>query len=164
MARQAAAEQKLARELQRQSDTITVLGKALTERISFAVVVDIIDGDTLSIVHEDKQSGVRVVGIDCPKSDQPFGREAKRFTSDFCLKENIELSGGEIDREGRRLADVVVVNQKSLREALLSAGLAWHDTPTNNDPKLAKLQAEAKAAKVGLWADDDAVPPWEWSE
>ena len=57
--------------------------------------------------------------------------------------------------------DVVDTEGRSLQNGLLKAGFAWAVEP---DSELAKLQAEAKAAKRGLWADEDAVPPWEWSE
>ncbi|MFC1759324.1 thermonuclease family protein [Planctomycetota bacterium] len=69
---------------------------------------------------------VRVVGIDCPEFDKPFGNEGKQLTMAFCLRKNVELIGEEVDRDGRRLADVIV-DGKSLRDALLTAGLAWHD-------------------------------------
>ncbi len=100
---------------------------------------------------------VRLAGIGCPAVEQPFGKDAKRFAIDFCKTGNVDLVG-----DGRP-ADLNV-NGKSLRAALLSAGLAWHDGDHNNDSELATLQAEAKAAKRGLWADEDAVPPWEWRE
>ncbi len=31
-----------------------------------------------------------------------------------------------------------------------------------DDGTLAQLEANAKAAKRGLWADAEPVPPWEW--
>ena len=124
-------------------------------------VVDIVDGDTVSIVVNRELTQVRIDGIVCPELNQRFGDEAKQFTTDFCMKQNVELVGDETDANGGRLADVMVKGQ-SLREALLSAGLAWHDTQTKNE--LAKLQAKARAAKRGLWADDDPVPPGEWEE
>jgi endonuclease YncB( thermonuclease family) len=29
-------------------------------------------------------------------------------------------------------------------------------------PTLAEIEAEARAARRGLWGDREAVPPWEW--
>ena len=121
----------------------------------------IADGDTVSTVANKELTRVRIVGIDCPESNQPFGDEAKQFTANLCMKKDVELVGDEEDRYGRRLADVVVRGQ-SLRETLLSAGLAWHYKKYSDDPDLARLEDEARAAKRGLWANEDSVPPWEW--
>ena len=150
------AEEKLAA-LRRAGDVLTEMIRGL------AVAVDVPAGDTVFIVENRKLARVRLVGIGCPDLDQPFGNKAKQFTADFCMKKHVELIGTTTDSQGFRLADAVIKGE-SLCEALLSAGLAWHDTRTNNDPELAKLQAEAKAAKRGLWADDDPVPPWKWRE
>lgn len=46
---------------------------------------------------------------------------------------------------------------------LVRAGLAWwyrHYAP--RDRELERLEAQARAARRGLWADKDPVPPWEW--
>jgi len=49
-------------------------------------VVGIADGDTFTMLTEDKQRiKVRVYGIDCPESGQDYGNIAKKFTSDLIL-------------------------------------------------------------------------------
>src|SRR5262245_50652861 len=49
------------------------------------------------------------------------------------------------------------------QHALVKAGMAWWYRPyAPNDPTLAQLEAEARTAKHGLWADAHPVPPWEW--
>lgn len=95
------------------------------ERHKAPTVVDIADGDTVTVVEDSELTRVRVVGIDCPESNQPLGDEAAQFTAEFCHNNSVQLIGDETDRYGRRLADVCV-DGNSLREALLSAGLAWH--------------------------------------
>jgi hypothetical protein len=52
--------------------------------------------------------------------------------------------------------------ERCLNEDLLRAGLAWHYTQYDRSEKLAKLEQEARAAKRGLWADPNPMPPWEW--
>lgn len=131
------------------------------ELMTDSFVIEVSDGDAVSILTDKELTRVRIVGIDCPESNQPFGDEARQFTTTFCMKRNVELVGDETDQYGRRLADVLVDGQ-SLRKALLSAGLAWHYKKLNDDPELAMLEREAKAKKVGLWADAESVPPWDW--
>src|SRR5262245_65632937 len=49
------------------------------------------------------------------------------------------------------------------QHALVKAGMAWWYRPyAPNDPTLAQLEAEARTAKRGLWADAQPVPPWQW--
>lgn len=45
---------------------------------------------------------------------------------------------------------------------LVAAGLAWHYATFSDDPQFAGAQRAAQAAGVGLWADRQPVPPWEW--
>jgi len=66
------------------------------------------------------------------------------------------------DRYGRILGDVFLPDGRSLNQELVRAGYAWWFRRYSNDETLARLEAEARAAKVGLWADLHAVPPWEY--
>ena len=45
---------------------------------------------------------------------------------------------------------------------LVKAGLAWHFKRYSTDPVLAQAEIEARNAKAGLWADPQAIAPWEW--
>src|SRR5579872_6197481 len=43
------------------------------------------------------------------------------------------------------------------------AGFAWwYVRYARHDSELQRLEAEAKAAKRGLWAEKDPMPPWEF--
>ena len=115
------------------------------------VVVDVTAGNAVSVVADWELTHVRLAGVDCPNPDQPFGKRAEQFTREFCMKKCVTLIGDESDRHGHRLADVVV-DGKSLRDALLLAGLAWHDKNNENDIAIRRLEDEARTAKVGIWA------------
>ena len=65
------------------------------------------------------------------------------------------------DRYGRLLGDVLV-DGFSVNRDLLAAGLAWHYKYFNDDPQLAALEDEARAAGRGLWGDKGPIPPWDW--
>ncbi|MES2922121.1 MAG: thermonuclease family protein [Verrucomicrobiota bacterium] len=41
-------------------------------------------------------------------------------------------------------------------------GFAWHFKKFSKDPALAKAEAAAKSAKLGLWIDPAPVPPWDF--
>jgi hypothetical protein len=41
--------------------------------------------------------------------------------------------------------------------------MAWHFVRyAPHDRELARLEAEARKARVGLWSEPNPIPPWEW--
>ncbi len=41
-------------------------------------------------------------------------------------------------------------------------GMAWVYRKYSKDRILLPLEDEAKKQRLGLWADNDPVPPWKW--
>ena len=67
------------------------------------------------------------------------------------------------DRYGCLVGEVLLPDGRSLNQELVKAGMAWwYRQYAPNDATLAQLEAEARTAKRGLWADTHPVPPWEW--
>jgi hypothetical protein len=56
----------------------------------------------------------------------------------------------------------------NINQYLVSQGMAWYDksfanTQTEDERKLySKLEADARQAKKGLWAEKNPVPPWDF--
>jgi endonuclease YncB( thermonuclease family) len=67
------------------------------------------------------------------------------------------------DAFGRVLAEIHVdsvnVNAEQVRR-----GYAWVFRRYSQDAQLLGLEAEARAAKRGLWRDDASIEPWIWRE
>ncbi len=120
-------------------------------------VVRVIDGDTIEIAGG---AHVRYIGIDTPETypeKEPYGPEAKA--------KNIELVEGKLvtleqdvsntDRYGRLLryvyVDGVFVNGELVR--LGYARAAAYPPDTRYQWQLELLEKEAKAAKLGIWAE-----------
>jgi len=99
--------------------------------------------------------------IDCPEKSQPYGQKAKQFTADMVAGKTVKVWETDTDRYGR-IVGFVFVGDKNLNKELLSAGLAWHYKKYSRDPELAKLEFEARSAKIGLWSEVSPVVPWEW--
>jgi endonuclease YncB( thermonuclease family) len=51
---------------------------------------------------------------------------------------------------------------RSLNQELVRAGYAWWFRRYSADPVLARLEADARRARRGLWADPRPTPPWEY--
>lgn len=124
-----------------------------------AEVTGVVDGDTIDVLAGRTRTRVRVEGIDCPELGQPFGRVAKRFASERVFGKRVEVLSQSSDRYGRLVARVRVGGQ-DLGLALLEAGLAWQYTTYSHDPIYGSAERAARAARRGLWADKDPVPPW----
>ncbi|MDP3386064.1 MAG: thermonuclease family protein [Eubacteriales bacterium] len=125
-------------------------------------VIGVSDGDTIVFLDQgNKQIKVRLDGIDCPESKQPFGQKAKQFTVDFCFGKQVAIISNGIDRYGRVLG-IVVVNNDTLNYELIKAGFAWHYKQYNKEPRLSDMEKIAREKRIGLWKDESPIPPWEW--
>lgn len=125
-------------------------------------VIGIKDGDTVVILLEGNiQKTLRLAEVDCPENSQPFGKNAKQFTSDQIFGKQINFIETDTDRYGRTIAKIYYDN-KYLSAEIIKAGLGWWYYHYSNDKYLKMLQDEASKNKIGLWSDPNSIPPWEW--
>jgi endonuclease YncB( thermonuclease family) len=129
-----------------------------------AKVVGVSDGDTLTVLTTEKQRvKLRLHGIAAPEAGQDFGSRAKQTASELAFGNPVTVRPIELDRYGRTVAEVILPDGRSLNHEMVRNGMAWwYRRYAPADSALASLEAEAKAAKRGLWAQAGAVPPWEW--
>lgn len=136
---------------------------ALSDDLITARVVGVTDGDSIKVLAPgNKQVKIRLHGIDCPEGGQAFGKRAKQFTSNQCFGTTVQYREVDIDRYGRTVATVYLEDGTELNLAILKAGFAWHYRRYSDRQDYADAQEEARRAGVGLWADKDPTPPWEW--
>ena len=127
-----------------------------------ARVTGIQEGDILKIEHDGAAKKIRLWGIDCPEINQPYASQAKKFVSDLTLNQTVTFQVQEVDRYKRQVAFVILPDGRNLNHELVKAGLAWWFVRyAKQDTAIEKLEAEAKAAKRGLWAGANPTPPWE---
>ena len=70
-------------------------------------VVGIADGDTLTVLNENKQQvKIRLAEIDAPESKQPFGARSKQSLSELCFGKRAEVTPRATDRYKRTVARV----------------------------------------------------------
>ena len=126
-------------------------------------VVGISDGDTIKVLQDGKQVIIRLASIDCPEKGQPYGQAARKFTASLVAGKVVKVWQTDTDRYGR-IVGFVFADGIDVNKELLKAGMAWHYKQYSRDPELAKLEFQARAKKIGLWAEPDPVPPWEWRQ
>lgn len=128
-----------------------------------AKVVGIKDGDTLLVLLIDnKQEVLRLADVDCPESGQPFGKNAKQFTSSQVFGKNIEFYEISKDRYGRTIAKIFYEDNKYLSEEIIKAGYGWWYYKYSKNKELEKYQNIAREQKLGLWSEENVVTPWEY--
>jgi endonuclease YncB( thermonuclease family) len=127
-----------------------------------AAVVRVKDGDTIVVLRDNTQIDIRLEGIDCPESGQAFGQKAKQATAGLSQGKTVTVQPTGTDKYGRTLANVILPDGRNLNQELVRQGFAWWFRKYSKDEGLGKLEAEARAAKRGLWADRNPTPPWDW--
>ena len=147
---------------------LIVLGFVFSAGVAFAYtgqVASIRDGDTIEVLRNGKAERVRLQGIACPKSGQPYGEEARQAASDLVFSMEVTLQIYGKDKNGRILADVARSDGTNVNQKLVQEGWCWWDRKhAPGDAQLEALEHEARDAQKGLWADPNPVPPWEWKK
>jgi endonuclease YncB( thermonuclease family) len=127
-------------------------------------VVGVIDGDSITVLHDGRGEAIRLYGIDCPEKGQDFGTRAKQATSALVFGKFVEVEPVTTDRYGRTVV-FVRVGDTVVNEELMQQGLAWVfarycDRPICQTWKV--LEEEARQARRELWSMPNTVPPWEF--
>lgn len=131
-------------------------------------VVSISDGDTLTLLDaSNQQFKIRLTGIDAPEKKQPFGQVSKQQLSAMVFGKSVTVEWFKKDRYQRTLGKIVLdgldINLKQVK-----SGMAWHykkyekEQPPEDRQTYAEAETNAQQKRLGLWADANAVPPWEF--
>lgn len=131
-------------------------------------VVRVADGDTVTLRDaRGKQHRVRLQGIDAPEMDQPFGKRSRQFLYERVYSREVTVVINRRDDYARPVG-VILLNGEDINLRMVAAGKAWHFRRTAQHQRPADRQAygaaerAARQARLGLWADPNPVPPWEF--
>jgi len=140
-------------------------------------IIQIVDGDTLTIQHNGRAEKIRLIGIDAPESNinnktkkdaargngdidtiTKMGKDATRFVKKIVKPGDpvtIEFDKQTRDKYGRLLGYVYLSNGKMLNEEIVKAGYANLLTYPPNvkyQDRFLKAYREARENSRGLWA------------
>lgn len=125
-------------------------------------VVGVHDGDTITGLTESKeQVKIRLDAIDAPELGQPFGQAAKKALSEKVFGKDVVVVPKKKDKYGRTVGHVMV-GGRDVNLEMLEEGHAWHYEQYDHNTRLREAEQSARAAKKGLWADEQSVPPWDY--
>ncbi|TAM90690.1 MAG: nuclease [Candidimonas sp.] len=136
-------------------------------------VVHVADGDTFTLLSEGRRERIRLASIDAPETTkgrerpgQPMAQVARQALAGMVAGKFLTLTCFERDHYGRSVCDVPLARGGTVNRELVAQGLAWANRQRHGkylrDPRMAALEASARAARRGLWRDASPVPPWVW--
>jgi endonuclease YncB( thermonuclease family) len=141
---------------------VALICTAWADNPAAGLVVSVHDGDTLTVLVGKQQVKVRLAEIDAPELRQAFGQRSKQSLADLCFQESAKVEQIARDRYGRSVGRVECAGMEASAHQV-ALGMAWvFDRYSKPSSPLYGLQDDAKAARRGLWADTEPVPPWEW--
>ena len=124
-------------------------------------VVSIADGDTLTILVDNRQIKVRLASIDTPEMGQPFGKQSKQQLAALAFGKIATVVEVDWDRYGR-LVGTVFISDTDINSELVRTGYAWVYRKYSKDPQLLELESIAREVSLGLWSQSNPIAPWEW--
>ena len=125
-------------------------------------VIRVSDGDTIwvrdKLGHRHK---IRLNRIDAPESNQPFGKESTQHLESLIGGKEILVEYATTDRYGRILG-IVYLGGMDINLQMVRDGHAWHYKHFDASPSYSAAEIAAQAAKRGLWATTNPIPPHLW--
>lgn len=121
------------------------------------------DGDTLTVTRRSTTLTVRLIGINAPESGECLAAQAegalRTLVQDGPLRLVRDVSA--TDQYGRALRYVVTPDGRDAGAVLVRRGLALarpYPPDTARSDRYARIEARARAERIGLWAPDACGP------
>lgn len=128
-----------------------------------AYVEYVFDGDTVNIHQLTSEYKLRLIDIDAPEKNQPYGKESRRALIKLCMNQPINVVLIGIDKYNRELGNLQC-NQTDAGLYLVKNGLAWYNAKYSNNPKTMLAEKTARLNNLGLWKSKSPTPPWIWRQ
>ena len=139
------------------------LSNALAQIWIQGTVQKITDGDTFHLLSGGQTVKVRLYGIDAPEKKQEHGTVATEALRQLCSQQNVKVKVHNTDRYGRSVGELWLNDTLHVNLWMLQQGHAWwYQAYAKKRPDFEEAQLKAQSERVGLWADKNPLPPWEW--
>jgi len=133
----------------------------------FGKVIEINDGDTITVFNLNRPVRVRLKGIDAPENNQSFGDVARQHLTDLVFDKFVSVEYSGLGQNGNLLGKVLI-NGQDVGAQMIRDGVAWYDPSYKSrlseaDVEVYTLSEQAaRTEKRGLWQADNPIPPWEF--
>lgn len=128
-------------------------------------VISVIDGDTIKINYEGRETSVRLIGVNTPETVDPrttvecFGQEASDYLKNLLTnkKVKIETDDTQTDRDKYdRLLRYVYLDGEDVGLGIINNGYGYeytYNVPYAKQTAYKQAQTDAENNNRGLWAD-----------
>ena len=133
----------------------------------FGRVVEVNDGDVITVFNLNRPVRIKLLAVDAPERDQTFGDVAKKHLSELVYDKSVlvEYSGIASDSS---LVGRVTLNSVDIGAQMVRDGAAWFDASSQDrlsaSDREVYQQSElaARNEKRGLWQGENPIAPWEF--
>lgn len=130
-------------------------------------VVSVGDGDTIRVNRGGDKITVRLVCIDAEETAQPYGKAAAQQLKELLpIGQIVELRVVDKDRYSRTVAEVFKDNRSVNLEMVKVGGAAVYrqylEGCSETREQYLETEAWARQKRLGMWAQDNLVMPWDF--
>jgi micrococcal nuclease len=133
----------------------------------FGKVIEVNDGDVITIFNLNRPVKVKLLGVDAPEPGQAFAEVAKQHLKDLVLAKLVTVEYSGLAANGSIFGRVTVDNVDICAQ-MIRDGAAWFDVHNNSrltdmDRQIySQSEVAARSEKRGLWQSGEAIAPWEF--
>lgn len=121
-------------------------------------VISVHDGDTVTLLCDGSILKVRLNQIDAPELSQKFGYMARDYLSSLILNKYVVINKVTTDKYNRMVGDIYL-DGNYINEQLVNAGMCFVYQKYASNTLYNEEQTAIKN-KVGIWIDNDNLPPY----
>jgi micrococcal nuclease len=136
------------------------------QKYTYYMVTKVVDGDTIAVNMNGKNTTIRLIGLDTPETVDPrkpvqcFGVQAsdkaKEVLNGKSVRLEMDASQGDLDKYGRLLAYVFLEDGTFFNQLMISEGFGHeyiYNLPYKYQKEFKAAERTAREGKKGLWAD-----------
>lgn len=131
----------------------------------YGKVVEVSEGDSLSIFNMNRSVRVKLLGIDAPEMKQPFAEVSRQHLSDLVLGKFVTVEYSGMNSGG--IVGKVMLDQTDICAQMVRDGAAWYNSKLGNVGEVEsqvyqQSEMAARQERRGLWQDENPIAPWEF--
>lgn len=127
----------------------------LYDKLSLVQVVNVYDGDTITVSIDNVKEKIRFIGVDCPELKQQYGLIAKDFTKSELLNQYVKIDTDTSKRDKyNRILGYVYKDTSFINAELLKRGLcvtAFYKPNLKHYFYFKDLEKTARLNQLGIW-------------
>ncbi len=131
-------------------------------------VTKVHDGDSVHITPLGKKRViVRLAAIDAPEVQQNHGIASRNYLRSMIMSKQVTARCNKVDKYKRQIC-VVLKDDQDINLEMLKTGKAWYYEKFSKEQNRRDQRVYRQAAKnavrkkLGIWAEETAIPPWEF--